>query len=749
VTAVPPSSQTAPDDAQGAVVDVSAVPSRSVIVSASVGIIGVLGYAGTVVMAHLLEAAAFSDFVAAAMLLGIVGTFAAALVPMPLIHVIRHHPRHSEGRRRGLSFAWMVSGLAGVLAAVITGAVTVTFATPVVAAAVAVSALALFACSPIWAWLYGELRFVRAAALQVAEVAARIVFSVVVVLLGWSAGGALLGFAFGVVVVLLGAPWAMHRDLAWRPDALRERERWTETGSIAFAQLIASTLVGADVVLVAVLGAPATEGAGYQALSTLAKGPVYVAAGAAVVAFPLLRSKSAQLHDILTATLRSFALLAFPAAAVVATAPTPLILLVLPDRYTDSIRLLPTLAAAGVGYAAITMLTTVLLGLRAYRRCQTGLVAAVVLLPAGMLLGWEIGSLPGLAVGAAIGAVAGGAGMAVAAAPLLPDGTFRSAVAGLAATAALFGLLFLARPVPVLWALAVLLLGVLVLRQLRRRPVPAPADASRSRTEADVGGMLAARLDRVTSTGGSFLFVSPHLDDAALSCGALMASLVTKAPVTVVTLFSAAGPPPHTRATLAYLAQCAASSAAELYTARRQEDAEVLGRLGAEFVHLDIPDALFRRRQVSPLLARAARLLPELAHRYPTYRFDIAKGRLSRGEGALVDTLEARIRELADQTGAGLIFFPLGVGRHIDHLLARAVGKRLRGRVVYYSDFPYDQLHGVDRAFVARHRLRRVSWRDGMDRKLELINGYRSQVDALFPEGDLPVVPDTYFLPEA
>ena len=745
MTAPPPPSQTAPAP-EASPVDGSAVPSRSVIVSASVGIIGVLGYAGTLVMAHLLEAAPYSDFVAAAMLLGIVGTFAAALVPMPLIHVIRTHPRHSEGRRRGLSFAWLVSGLAGVLAAVITGAVTLTFAPPVVAAAVALSAFALFACSPMWAWLHGELRFVRAAALQVAEVVVRIVFSVAVVLLGWSAGGALLGFAVGAVVVVLAAPWAMHRDLAWRPGVLTERARWTETGDIAFAQLIASTLVGADVVLIAVLGAPATESAGYQALSTLAKGPVYVAAGAAIVAFPLLRSRSAQLPDILTATLRSFALLAFPAAAVVATAPAPLILLVLPDRYSDSIRLLPLLAAAGVGYAAITMLTTVLLGLRAYRRCQSGLVVAVVLLPVGMLLGWEIGGVPGLAVGAAIGALAAGAGMTVAAAPLLPEGTLRAALAGLAATAALVGLLLLARPMPVLWVLAVLLLGVLVLRQLRRRPAPAPANASS--TEADGDAALAARLDRVAATGGSFLFVSPHLDDAVLSCGALISTLVTRAPVTVVTLFSAAGPPPHTRATLAYLNQCTASSAAELYAARRQEDAAVLGQLGADVVHLDVPDALFRRRKVSPLLARAARLLPELVHRYPTYRFDIAKGRLSRGERALVDTLEARIRELADRTGAGLVFCPSGVGRHTDHLLARAVGERLDGRVVYYSDFPYDRLHGVDPVFVARHRLRRVAWRGGTDRKLELINGYRSQVGALFPGGAVQVAPDTYFVPE-
>ena len=50
--------------------------------------------------------------------------------------------------------------------------------------------------------------------------------------------------------------------------------------------------------------------------------------------------------------------------------------------------------------------------------------------------------------------------------------------------------------------------------------------------------------------------VSPHLDDAVLSCAALMRRMAHCAPVTVVTLFSAASPSPHTRAARTFLRRC-------------------------------------------------------------------------------------------------------------------------------------------------------------------------------------------------
>jgi LmbE family N-acetylglucosaminyl deacetylase len=247
---------------------------------------------------------------------------------------------------------------------------------------------------------------------------------------------------------------------------------------------------------------------------------------------------------------------------------------------------------------------------------------------------------------------------------------------------------------------------------------------------------------RVLHDGAPAVFVSPHLDDAVLSCAALMRVMAAVAPVTVVTLFSAAGPPPHTRAARTFLRQCGATDAATLFAQRRAEDVAVLDGLGVRHVHLGHPDALFRRRRdPSGLLGRAGRVLPELDHRYPTFRFDIDLGRLSRGDRELREEIT---EEVAARARNASVFAPLGVGRHVDHLLARSAGEHLRA--VLYADFPYTARAPHAEAAVAGE-LRPWAWTADLAAKAPIIAGYRTQVDALFPGGDIPLRPETYYAP--
>ena len=257
-----------------------------------------------------------------------------------------------------------------------------------------------------------------------------------------------------------------------------------------------------------------------------------------------------------------------------------------------------------------------------------------------------------------------------------------------------------------------------------------------------------ASLAEVTATDGPFLFLSPHLDDAVLSCGALMRWLASSRPVEVVTAFTAAGPPPHTYAARSFLRTCATPDAGALFARRRAEDRAVLDRLGVTHAHLGYPDALFRRRAGGTALGRrAGRILPELVHRYPTYRFDIAKGRIARGDRTLIAEVTAAVRDRVRQTGARWLFCPLGVGRHADHLIARAAGERFPDRVVYYADFPYIRWAAPDPEFLARHGLVRSSWTAGIGAKEELIRGYGTQVGSMFPDGRIPTAPESYYRP--
>ncbi|WP_433292113.1 PIG-L deacetylase family protein [Pseudonocardia sp. CA-142604] len=256
---------------------------------------------------------------------------------------------------------------------------------------------------------------------------------------------------------------------------------------------------------------------------------------------------------------------------------------------------------------------------------------------------------------------------------------------------------------------------------------------------------LPPHLAASSSIDSAWLFLSPHLDDAVLSCGALIAEFAPRRPITVATMFTAAGPAPHTLAAWSFMRQCAASDAATLFEDRRAEDRDVIREIGADPVHLGETDALYRRRSVPESVERLGARVPELVHRYPTFRFDIAKGRVSRGDRTLIRQLRARVAELISQTASELVFCPVGVGRHVDHLITRAVGDVAGERTIYYSDFPYNQVAQADQAFLTRRDLMPWTWDDGIGAKERLIRGYRTQADALFPAGHVPAAAEVYY----
>ncbi|MBG6217350.1 O-antigen/teichoic acid export membrane protein [Arthrobacter sp. CAN_A6] len=438
-----------------------------VLLSIGAGFVGVFSYVVTLLMINALKPADFSQFAAAQMMLGMVGIVTSALVPLPLSHAVTAHPQGSEQRRDAMSFSAMVSVMVGLGAALVTGFIAAGLGSPSIAAMVALSAFVLFIGAAPSGWIQGELRFVRYTVKSVGEVLIRLIFSLLVVTFAWGAPGAVLGFAVGGLALLV-TPKSFFRDLTWRPQVLRQKWRWAETADIAFTLCVVSVLVGIDVVLVAFLDGGSTAAAGFQALASIAKAPVYVAAGTVIVVFPMLRRPGVDVGVILTDALRSFGRLALVACAVIATAPHALVALVMPERYHSSFALLPWLALSGFGYATLTVFSTVLLALRAYRRCQLGLVAASVLVSSGLFLGWDWGGVPGIAIGCAVGAMAAACISAVIALPLLPPHSGRMATKGFIGGACLALVLALADRQPLVWLLAVFITGLVVLAQLKK-----------------------------------------------------------------------------------------------------------------------------------------------------------------------------------------------------------------------------------------------------------------------------------------
>jgi LmbE family N-acetylglucosaminyl deacetylase len=249
--------------------------------------------------------------------------------------------------------------------------------------------------------------------------------------------------------------------------------------------------------------------------------------------------------------------------------------------------------------------------------------------------------------------------------------------------------------------------------------------------------------------GVPLIVLAPHLDDAALSCGALMLHAARHTSVTVATLFTEADQAPYTLSARRYLRQVGARSAPALYQQRRDEDRAALEPIGITCVHAGLTEALFRRRPYPGRWPLAARLLPEFAHTYPVYRMHITSGRIAAADGGTLHEVCDVIQRLAG-SGPNLVLAPLGVGGHVDHVLVRTAAERSGARVVYYSDFPYNQRDPVYNAFIQRKGLVEMRWVKLAEAKAELIRAYGTQVETLFQGGRIPLVPEVFFfVPDA
>lgn len=242
------------------------------------------------------------------------------------------------------------------------------------------------------------------------------------------------------------------------------------------------------------------------------------------------------------------------------------------------------------------------------------------------------------------------------------------------------------------------------------------------------------------------LFVSPHLDDAILSCGALIARLSRTNPVVVATVFSSCSAPPHTLSGRSFLRQCAQADAASLFAERRREDGAVLARAGARHVHLGFTDALFRIRDDTA--DRRVRWASGRRHVYPTHRLHIGHGRVSSHDQPTIRRAHAAVDTLARDTSAGYAFFPMAVGRHVDHVITRSIGVGYAGPRIFYADFPYLLSCRPDPVFLAEHHLSEEQCTQGLDEKQGLIRGYGTQLAGLFPDGEVPAVPERFYVPQ-
>lgn len=181
-----------------------------------------------------------------------------------------------------------------------------------------------------------------------------------------------------------------------------------------------------------------------------------------------------------------------------------------------------------------------------------------------------------------------------------------------------------------------------------------------------------------------YIFISPHLDDAAFSAGALMSFLSPNHHVEVINVFTQ-GSSNLTFSGKQYLKQCGYQDYLHLFQDRVIEDRRALNLLGIKSKNLGFIDALWRQ------VPRYRIPLAELNAVYPTYRFHITRGKVSPHDQALIKKIAKRLRSIVGG-GNVQVYCPVGHG-HIDHQIVKLACELAFGidKLIYWLDFPYSQ----------------------------------------------------------
>lgn len=212
------------------------------------------------------------------------------------------------------------------------------------------------------------------------------------------------------------------------------------------------------------------------------------------------------------------------------------------------------------------------------------------------------------------------------------------------------------------------------------------------------------------------VYLSPHLDDVALSCGGQIARASRRGEPArrVLTLFAGDEPAGVEPSALVESFHRAFGVSGGVAALRRVEDRASCERLGAIAEHWELPDSIYRRHPESgePLYSDLQSLF----------------GPIHAADERLIEDLAGRLRDL----GRRQLVAPLAVGEHVDHRIVRRAAERAcDASLLYYEDFPYVAKWGA-----LRRRLRGDGpWspqvipleRADVEAKIAAVSAFRSQ----------------------
>lgn len=214
-----------------------------------------------------------------------------------------------------------------------------------------------------------------------------------------------------------------------------------------------------------------------------------------------------------------------------------------------------------------------------------------------------------------------------------------------------------------------------------------------------------------------WIYISPHFDDAVLSCGGLICEQTRQGTPVEIWTVCAGDPPPGPLSKMAQKIhkEWGTGNAEETVRLRRGEDREAASRVGAGVFHADIPDCIYRRAPSGVLLYTTSVFTPW---------------------NPLERDLPARIAATLRKGLApdDIVVCPLAIGGHVDHVIVRRAIESLERPLRYYADIPYlldrpKSLAPITAGLAGE--IHRVSG-DGLRAWMAAVAAHHSQISMLF-----------------
>jgi LmbE family N-acetylglucosaminyl deacetylase len=213
-----------------------------------------------------------------------------------------------------------------------------------------------------------------------------------------------------------------------------------------------------------------------------------------------------------------------------------------------------------------------------------------------------------------------------------------------------------------------------------------------------------------------WIYLSPHLDDAALSAGGLIYEQTQAGIPVEIWTFMCGDPHLSEFSPFAQMLHktWGFADASETVRERRIEDTNAANILGATALHFDFLDCIYRRDSLGNWL-------------YPEGVFGAIRAEDSDLPAEIAAEITPRLRP------DDMLVCQLSVGSHVDHVLVRHAAELLGRPLIYDIDMPYFLYRSDEfesKAAGMKESVHSVT-ETGLGRWLDAVVAYKSQLPAL------------------